>query len=111
MFIFTYNVCILQYFCFNSSNCCVKGPIAPTDARYRPDLRHFDNGDLDVATEEKHRLEEKQREKRYKNAQFESNWKPLWFNKSAHAAVPEHETFTFNHKYWKRDFKSSPELY
>ena len=88
-----------------------EGPIALTDSRYRPDLRHFDNGSLDTATEEKHRLEEKQRDKRKHDAHAQSNWNPLWFDKSLHPAAKDQETFTFNHRYWKRDFKNCPDLY
>lgn len=87
------------------------GPIPPTDSRYRPDLRHFDDGDFNKATDEKHRVEEKQREKRQKNSNFQANWQPLWFDKKQHDSATDEETFTFNHKYWKRDFSKCPHLY
>jgi len=38
--------------------------LAPTDCRLRPDQRALENADLDMASVEKHRLEEKQRAKR-----------------------------------------------
>ncbi|OQR70774.1 oxysterol-binding protein-related protein 1-like [Tropilaelaps mercedesae] len=56
------------------------GHLASTDSRFRPDIRLLEEGDLNGASAEKHRLEEKQRETRKargKNAE----WKPLWFEK------------------------------
>ena len=35
--------------------------LPPTDSRLRPDMRAFENGDIELAASEKHRLEEKQR--------------------------------------------------
>lgn len=87
------------------------GPLPITDSRYRPDLKLFENGDLDDATSEKHRLEEKQREARRKFNQDDNNWKPLWFEKKNHSIVDSEETYTFNHKYWERDFSDCPNLY
>ncbi len=40
---------------------------APTDCRFRPDLRAYENGDLELAASEKHRLEELQRKRRKEN--------------------------------------------
>jgi len=87
------------------------GPIPPTDSRYRPDLRLFENGECDRAAEEKHRLEEKQREKRNNDSSFQENWKPMWFDKQTHRIVEDEETFNFNQKYWQRDFAQCPDIY
>ena len=38
--------------------------LPPTDSRFRTDQRALENGDIDLATQEKHRLEEKQRARR-----------------------------------------------
>jgi len=35
--------------------------LPPTDSRFRPDQRALENGNYEVASNEKHRLEEKQR--------------------------------------------------
>lgn len=35
--------------------------VAPTDTRWRPDQRALENGDINLASDEKNRLEEKQR--------------------------------------------------
>lgn len=40
------------------------GLLCPTDARLRPDILCLENGDLDGASKEKTRLEEKQRDSR-----------------------------------------------
>lgn len=40
------------------------GILCPTDARLRPDILCLENGDLDGASKEKTRLEEKQRDSR-----------------------------------------------
>ncbi len=87
------------------------GPIPKTDSRYRPDLRLFENGECDRAAEEKHRLEEKQREKRNGDPSFQDNWKPMWFDKGMHKVVEDEETFHFNQKYWQRDFSGCPDIY
>jgi hypothetical protein len=39
-------------------------PLPPTDTRFRPDIRKMEEGDIDLAGQEKNRLEEKQRESR-----------------------------------------------
>lgn len=38
--------------------------LAPTDCRLRPDIRGMENGNMDLASQEKERLEEKQRQAR-----------------------------------------------
>lgn len=38
--------------------------LCPTDSRLRPDIRKLETGDLDAASSEKNRLEEKQRDAR-----------------------------------------------
>lgn len=49
--------------------------IAPTDARFRSDIRAYENGNLDMAAIEKNRLEENQRVRR----KLIPNQKPVWF--------------------------------
>ena len=38
--------------------------LPPTDSRFRPDLRAWENGDVQLASSEKSRLEQNQRERR-----------------------------------------------
>lgn len=47
-----------------------------TDSRFRPDLRAYENGDIDLADIEKKRIEENQRARRKANS---SQWQPVWF--------------------------------
>ncbi|XP_074066512.1 oxysterol-binding protein-related protein 2 isoform X2 [Macrotis lagotis] len=48
--------------------------LAPTDCRLRPDIRGMENGNMDLASQEKERLEEKQREARKERAKDEEEW-------------------------------------
>lgn len=52
--------------------------LPPTDSRLRPDQRHLENGEYELANAEKLRLEQLQRQAR--NLQ-ERGWKPRWFRK------------------------------
>ncbi|XP_004716105.1 oxysterol-binding protein-related protein 2 [Echinops telfairi] len=49
--------------------------LAPTDCRLRPDIRSMENGLLDLASQEKERLEEKQREARRARAREGTVWR------------------------------------
>ncbi|KAI3357483.1 hypothetical protein L3Q82_015891 [Scortum barcoo] len=48
--------------------------LAPTDCRLRPDIRAMENGDIDTASTEKERLEEKQRASRRERSKDEEDW-------------------------------------
>lgn len=48
----------------------------PTDARFRPDIRKMEDGNIDVAGDEKNRLEEKQRETRRNMEKRKEEWQP-----------------------------------
>ncbi|KAG0520748.1 hypothetical protein BDA96_08G100800 [Sorghum bicolor] len=52
--------------------------LAPTDSRLRPDQRHLENGEYEMANAEKVRLEELQRQARQLQ---EKGWRPRWFKK------------------------------
>ncbi|KAM6319510.1 oxysterol-binding protein-related protein 2 isoform 3-T5 [Podargus strigoides] len=54
--------------------------LAPTDCRLRPDIRNMENGNMDVASKEKERLEEKQRAARKERAKDEVEWHTRWFH-------------------------------
>lgn len=76
----------------------LKKVIAPTDSRFRPDLRAYEEGDTELGAKEKHRLEEKQRAAR-KQRKDEHAWTPLYFEE-----VIDEETgdkfFKNTDKYW-----------
>lgn len=52
--------------------------LCPTDSRLRPDIRKLESGDIDGATLEKTRLEEKQREARKAMKARKEEWKPKY---------------------------------
>ena len=53
------------------------GKWAPTDSRFRPDIRLLEEGTIDAAAEEKNRLEEKQRAARKERKKKKEEWKPV----------------------------------
>jgi oxysterol-binding protein-related protein 3/6/7 len=52
----------------------VSGKLPPTDSRYRPDVRALEEGEVDLAEEEKQRVEEMQRERRRRGADRQPRW-------------------------------------
>ena len=56
----------MSYFMINMNHLSKKNlkNICPTDSRLRPDLRAYEHNDLDLADEEKLRMEENQRKRR-----------------------------------------------
>ena len=53
--------------------------IAPTDSRLRTDQKVYENGNLELASSEKNRLEENQRKRRKEHENKGTHWQPLWF--------------------------------
>ena len=51
-------------------------PYPPTDSRFRPDIRKMEEGNIDLAGQEKNRLEEKQRETRQRMEKRREEWQP-----------------------------------
>ncbi|KAJ1658071.1 hypothetical protein IWQ61_002635 [Dispira simplex] len=76
--------------------------LCPTDSRLRPDQRAMELGEYDQASDEKNRLEEKQRAKR--RAREEDHdaepWTPRWFTRGIEPDTNE-PYWVFNHKYWE----------
>jgi len=52
----------------------IEARLPPTDSRYRPDVRSLEGGDLDLAEEQKIRVEEMQRERRRRGADQQPRW-------------------------------------
>lgn len=67
--------------------------LPPTDSRLRPDQRHLENGEYDMANSEKLRLETRQRMSRKLQ---ENGWKPRWFKKEG-----EDGTYRYIGGYWE----------
>mmetsp|Transcript_14051 Transcript_14051/g.14094 ORF Transcript_14051/g.14094 Transcript_14051/m.14094 type:complete len:180 (+) Transcript_14051:1321-1860(+) len=53
--------------------------LCPTDCRFRPDQRALESGDIETATVEKARVEDKQRAARIKQKELGAEYTPRWF--------------------------------
>ncbi|KAK3230726.1 hypothetical protein Dsin_002607 [Dipteronia sinensis] len=71
----------------------LKVKLPPTDSRLRPDQRHLENGEYEMANSEKLRLEQRQRQARKMQ---ESGWKPRWFAKDKGS-----NSYRYNGGYWE----------
>ncbi|KAE8730169.1 Oxysterol-binding protein-related protein 1C [Hibiscus syriacus] len=80
--------------------------LPPTDSRLRPDQRHLENGEYEMANAEKLRLEQLQRQARKLQ---ERGWQPRWFNKD------EDGCYRYNGGYWeareKRKWDGIPDIF
>ncbi|CCE66216.1 hypothetical protein TPHA_0P00580 [Tetrapisispora phaffii CBS 4417] len=74
--------------------------LAPTDTRLRPDQRAMEDGDYDLAADEKHRLEEKQRAARKSREESNTEYIPRWFKSEIHP-ITKKKYWNFNGEYWK----------
>lgn len=66
--------------------------LPPTDSRLRPDQRHLENGEYELANSEKLRLEQLQRQARKLQ---ERGWQPRWFQKD------EDGCYRYGGGYWE----------
>lgn len=76
----------------------LKDELPPTDARFRPDQRFFENGKIDDAELEKQRIEEKQRARRREIEAKGEHHQPLWFTQDKENA----KDWSFNNQYWNK---------
>ncbi|XVF43845.1 hypothetical protein PTKIN_Ptkin02bG0072600 [Pterospermum kingtungense] len=80
--------------------------LPPTDSRLRPDQRHLENGEYEMANAEKLRLEQLQRQARKLQ---ERGWQPRWFKKD------EDGCYRYNGGYWeareKRNWDGIPDIF
>ncbi|KAK3026065.1 hypothetical protein RJ639_042557, partial [Escallonia herrerae] len=72
--------------------------LPPTDSRLRPDQRHLENGEYELANAEKLRLEQLQRQARKLQ---ERGWRPRWFQKD------EDGCYRYVGGYWEAREKSN----
>ncbi|XP_069548131.1 oxysterol-binding protein-related protein 2-like isoform X1 [Brachyistius frenatus] len=94
----------------------MEGVVAPTDSRLRPDIRSMENGDIDLASAEKKRLEEKQRMAR-KNRSKSEEWKtrnaalgPRWFQQGPNPHNKAQD-WLYLKGYWDRNYTQLPDIY
>ncbi|GMH35424.1 hypothetical protein BSKO_03292 [Bryopsis sp. KO-2023] len=96
--------------------------LARTDARFRPDVRALENGEFEVATSEKLRLEEKQRHTRRVRKEAGLKYSPVWFglrDESDKELVKTmgwkgRSAWDFRSEYWKKDaneLELSPDIF
>ncbi|XP_038622422.1 oxysterol-binding protein-related protein 1 isoform X1 [Tachyglossus aculeatus] len=91
--------------------------IPKTDCRLRPDIRAMENGEIDQASEEKKRLEEKQRAARKNRSKSEEDWKtrnpaqgPRWFHQGPNPYSGAQD-WLFSGNYWDRNYFNLPDIY
>lgn len=98
----------------------LKGKLPRSDSRLRTDLRALEENDIDLATTEKHRLEEKQRAARKWRAENPGNdFKPKYFKKVTDpdskedyfAYGPEHGCRDYWQDRARQDFAHMEDLY
>ena len=69
--------------------------------RFRPDQRALENGDSELASREKHILEEKQRARRKEHEKAGTHHKPVYFDEVIVGEGKNAERqWKFNGKYW-----------
>lgn len=80
--------------------------LPPTDSRLRPDQRHLENGEYELANTEKLRLEQLQRQARKLQ---ERGWQPKWFGKA------EDDCYRYIGGYWeareKTEWDGIPDIF
>ncbi|XP_047668967.1 oxysterol-binding protein-related protein 2 [Tachysurus fulvidraco] len=81
-----------------------------TDCRLRPDIRAMENGDIDLASAEKKRVEEKQRVARKNRSKSNDEWKTRWFQQGAN---PHNggQDWLYSGGYWSRNYSQLPDIY
>ncbi|KAF3691175.1 Oxysterol-binding protein-related protein 1 [Channa argus] len=88
----------------------MEGVIPQTDCRLRPDIRAMENGDIDLASEEKKRLEEKQRASRKNRSKSEEEWKTRWFQQGQNPHTSSQD-WLYSGGYWDRKYSQLPDIY
>ncbi|XP_032375957.1 oxysterol-binding protein-related protein 2 [Etheostoma spectabile] len=84
--------------------------LAPTDCRLRPDIRAMEIGDMDLASTEKERLEEKQRASRRERSAEEEEWSTMWFQLGTNPHTGA-EDWLYTGGYFDRNYTDCPNIY
>ncbi|XP_059200211.1 oxysterol-binding protein-related protein 1-like isoform X2 [Centropristis striata] len=88
----------------------MEGVIPLTDSRLRPDIRAMENGDIDLASAEKKRLEEKQRIARKNRSKSTDEWKTRWFQQGPNPHNKAQD-WLYLKGYWDRNYTHLPDIY
>eukprot|EP00742_Colponemidia_sp_Colp-10_P005159 GILJ01005509.1.p1 GENE.GILJ01005509.1~~GILJ01005509.1.p1 ORF type:complete len:733 (+),score=97.78 GILJ01005509.1:259-2199(+) len=75
--------------------------LCPTDTRFRPDQRALEEGNVPLATVEKHRLEEKQRTVRKFREKNNISYEPRWFKEDIDP-ITNKESWIYCGNYWEQ---------
>ena len=84
--------------------------LPPTDCRFRPDIRALEHGDLETASREKERLENKQRALGAAMKRESRAWSSLGFQLGTNR-ITGTQDWIFNPDYCKRDWRLVPDLF
>uniref|UniRef100_A0A8C5G6F1 Oxysterol-binding protein n=1 Tax=Gouania willdenowi TaxID=441366 RepID=A0A8C5G6F1_GOUWI len=84
--------------------------ISPTDCRFRPDIRHMENGNMDEASKDKERLEEKQRAARKERAKNNEEWSTRWFQMGTNPYTGSQD-WIYSGGYFNRQYHDLPDIY
>ncbi|KAG5462073.1 MAG: hypothetical protein BJ554DRAFT_5636 [Olpidium bornovanus] len=79
----------------------VRGRLPRTDSRLRPDVRLFEEGNVDAADGEKRRVEERQRETRRAMEERGEAWRPAWFELKDRDPVDGNPAWVYKGGYWE----------
>ncbi|XP_039877598.1 oxysterol-binding protein-related protein 1-like isoform X2 [Simochromis diagramma] len=88
----------------------MEGVIPPTDSRLRPDICAMEKGDIDLASAEKKRLEEKQRMARKNRTKSTEEWKVRWFQQGPNPHNKAQD-WLYLKGYWDRNYSQLPDIY
>ncbi|KAM9856182.1 oxysterol-binding protein-related protein 2-like isoform 1-T2 [Aulostomus maculatus] len=84
--------------------------LAPTDCRFRPDIRAMEDGNMDQASKEKERLEEKQRAARKERAKNDEEWSTRWFQQGTNPCSGSQD-WIYSGGYFNRNYQDLPDIY
>ncbi|KAG7323191.1 hypothetical protein KOW79_012893 [Hemibagrus wyckioides] len=88
----------------------MEGILPQTDCRLRPDIRAMENGDMDEASREKERLEEKQRAARKDRAKDNEEWCTRWFQLGTNLHTGSQD-WLYTGGYFDRNYTDCPDIY
>ncbi|KAF7695940.1 oxysterol-binding protein-related protein 2b [Silurus meridionalis] len=88
----------------------MEGILPQTDCRLRPDIRAMEIGDMDEASREKERLEEKQRAARKDRAKENEEWSTRWFELGTNPYTGSQD-WLYTGGYFDRKFTDCPDIY
>ncbi|XP_068191542.1 oxysterol-binding protein-related protein 2-like [Antennarius striatus] len=84
--------------------------LASTDCRFRPDIRAMESGNMDEASREKERLEEKQRSARKERAKNDDEWSTRWFQMGTNPYTGS-QGWLYTGGYFNRNYQDLPDIY